>query len=305
MPRVDEKKKQRGSPAYKLVAHVWEHRKTKDQESWVVINQVMSEALQLAIKAGLEFFLTDVSAIFADFRGQYWASIENAYTLAVEYDNLPALKALENYLKRKPFILDTGARIHISSDVDWEGQHGSVTSFKDEAGSIIVCTYKSGRKIAKRYTITHPEWETEMKRRKEMRTPPPVNTLVVDKKGREWMVTFSSCRGPGALSLETVERGAGSYSPVDRISSISYPKFRQEGFKVKALPLKLTTGQELVAKDGKAWKVNYTNKNHISLETVERDTSGTFAKDSKRLTYAEFHAAGFQKAPKPTKRTRG
>lgn len=295
MPKSDLK----DSSGYQLVAHVWEFRKKKDEESWLTINQVMSESVQLAIKAGLEFSLEDMKRISKDFRGQYWMSMESFYTLAVDYTNLSALKALEHYLGRKPFILDTGARIHVSSDVDWEGQRGSVTSFQDKAGVIIVCTYKAGRKIAKRYTITHPEWDAEMKRRKEMRTPPSVNTLVVDKKRREWMVTFSSCRGPGALSLETIERATGGYLPADRIASISYPKFQQDGFKVKAQPLKLNAGQELEAKDGKMWKVNYTNMTRICIETVEHDHTNTFPKDSKRLTHAEFYAEGFRVKVKP------
>lgn len=108
------------SPAYELLAHVWEHTRGG---SWLVLNQSMHSAMMLAISAGMKFDKNDFSKFRSDFRLGYWLGEDperNVYADACRVKSTSACIAWENYRKRKPFFLGAGNRLHVGSHMPWE-----------------------------------------------------------------------------------------------------------------------------------------------------------------------------------------
>lgn len=321
-----KEKQGRVSPARALVSLVWDQSQQQGK-SWVRFNGVMCSTVKLAIKGAMEFALDDFQHFWKEMRGGYWfhgdsgAKGEGFYCLAVEMDNLSACLSYEAWAKRKPFLLDTGARVSVGSDVDWEGERTKLTSFDDDSESITLISYKHDHqkekecpkckrsdhggtsKILHRYTVTHTSWLAEMKRRKAMRTPPAVGTTVQDKNGKLWVVTASTCRDAGQLDLETLARDGDSIrNPYDRIDGMRYPTFLREGWEVKTPAPKLSNGTELSLK-GEAWKVSYVTRDRVDVETVKlRENSEWAEKSHSALSLPAFVAMGFEVVPKAKKR---
>lgn len=161
----------RRSPAYQLVAHVWKHKLEATGYSWQRINTAMSQALSLAISAGLIFHEDDITDIHAKMRGGYWfgdGGTERFYALAAgsRAPNESACKALEKALGRAAFVY-VGTRLHVGSPIQW-GEHGAkVTSFAKDGLSLIACTYKDydERTLDRRLTITLDEIKAAEKAR--------------------------------------------------------------------------------------------------------------------------------------------
>lgn len=315
------------SPAAELVTQVW-NQSQQQGKSWIRFNGVMFQAVMLAIESAMVFALEDFSDFYSGMRGGYWfhgdsdAKGESFYTQAVKYDNLSACKSFEKWAGRKPFLLDTGARVAVGHHVDWNGERCTLTSFREDGESIVLCSYRwekedarvecptchkaegSNYKLHHRYTVTLKEWTEEMERRKEMRTPPPVGTLVVDPKGKQWVITNSTCRDKGAVSMETVKRAGDSIRrAADTIYSLSYPEFRKQGFKVKAPPVKLRVGMKLKRK-GEEWTVTYVSKDGVNVETVaRRDENSNWARESHHdVGPGAFLALGFKVVEAPKKK---
>jgi hypothetical protein len=175
------KRQPKRSPAYQLMAHVWESTNEEIGHSYERLNHAMHSALTLAIGAGMKFFPGDFSAINEDFRGGYWlgATSEWAYTLAVAVGNKSAIDAYEGYKNRGPFIADNvepgsnyshegflhlsgtrqRARLALGFKFPWRGETVNVTSMPRGDGPVIACSYKGNpsdypSKILHRYKIT-------------------------------------------------------------------------------------------------------------------------------------------------------
>ena len=145
--------------------------------SWERLNIAMRSALDLAIEYGLRFDRDDFGAM-DKWRPGYWRDIEGSYAVASGCErgrgNMSACLAIEKHLDRKPFLVchrpdeKTPNRVYVRCQFHWYGTLVTCTSFDDERGSFVACTYKkrgtderdypTGRKkIARRYTITHQD----------------------------------------------------------------------------------------------------------------------------------------------------
>lgn len=160
------------SPAYKLVSHVWQHKQGGTGHSWARVNAAMSQALCLAIEAGLLFAEDDFREIYGGMRGGYWfgETSERFYSLAVKFDHESACRSFEAWKGRLPFVFG-GSRLHVGAMLDWDGEaNATVTSFASDGGSLVACTYKRSEdihshQIARRMTITYDELKAAEKGR--------------------------------------------------------------------------------------------------------------------------------------------
>lgn len=104
-------------PALHLIDHVWAHIQESTGHSWQRLNWAMSDALMLAIKAGMRFAPDDFVHIKEHYRPGYWmgeSGGEYHYAAAVEAGNLSACVAFETWKKRPPFIIG-GRRLAVGS----------------------------------------------------------------------------------------------------------------------------------------------------------------------------------------------
>jgi hypothetical protein len=320
-----KEKQGRVSPARALVSLVWEQSQQAGK-SWTRFNGALYQAVHLAIDAVMDFDLEDFTHFWEKMRGSYWfhgdseAKGESFYRAAVKMGNLTACQSYEKWSRRKPYILDTGSRVHVGSEIDWEGKHCTLTSFDDDRETITLVTYKRDgtkgeecprcrradyagtSKIENRYTVTHTAWVAEMKRRKAMRTPPSDGSIVTAPNGALWIVTFSSTRNRGELALETLKRdGPSIRNPAQRISHMTYPDFQAAGWKVKSPPPKLKMGTQLQL-SGVAWQVTYAKSDRINVETVARQKDSDSPVTSHyNLDLPSFVAMGFKVVEKPKK----
>ncbi len=174
------------SPAYKLLALVWENT---PPGSWDRVNHAMRAAMKLAILAGLRFDQADFGVVCCVFRGGYWYRSEDWYAMAVAAGNIAAAHALESYLERKPFIADdvdpgqnetyahsTGTRkrgrLAVGLRFPWKGFRVTVTSFADDGTYLTACVYSAwkpdeSRKVEKRFRITVADIQADRKERKD------------------------------------------------------------------------------------------------------------------------------------------
>ena len=173
------------SPAVELLQLTWRGAHNSSLWSWARLNRCMSDALHLAIEAGLDFRLDDFAYISKYFRWGYWVGDgEGVYCHAVVTNNMSAIKAFEHYRNRKPFIVNdvlqvwcfssthrNRGRLAIGSKFMWLGQGVTVTSFDDKNHRIIACTYKprehdergyliGSLKVEHIYKLTHKDLKT-------------------------------------------------------------------------------------------------------------------------------------------------
>jgi hypothetical protein len=166
------------SAAFTFVEHLWDNAQQATGHSWTRLNGAMSETVDLAVRAGLEFDERDIGRMYKAFRGEYWFGEQNGdgwYVTAIKYANESACKAIEAYRDRKPFVFD-GTRLAVGSNIRWPERGvdvGTVTSFKDSNDAIVVCYYafdeatcQRSRTPTKRFTFTHAEIAEREKQRK-------------------------------------------------------------------------------------------------------------------------------------------
>jgi hypothetical protein len=142
------------SPATRFLMHVWNSVQTnKSMWSWLRLNSCMHEALSLAIKSSMDFYLDDFTYIANNFNwGRWVGDAEWVYSHAIVENNKSAIYAFEKCRKRKPFIVDT---VNVKSGrirqrerlaVGFSFLHNNswidVTSFNDKDNIIIACSYK-------------------------------------------------------------------------------------------------------------------------------------------------------------------
>ncbi len=164
--------------AYKFVRMVWDNNKT---DSWLRLNTVLYDALNLAIDANMDFEITDFDNIFKNMQGGYWFGVnsngkgygEYFYKRSIDAKNTSAIKSFENWNNIKPFILK-GKRMCISANFfDGKFQY-KITGFSEDYKRIYAVAYllddinKEGKK--KLFNFDKKEW---LKFRKS-------NTLTID-----------------------------------------------------------------------------------------------------------------------------
>lgn len=157
---------------------LWDGALGATGHSWTRLNGCMRQAVCVAIEAGFEFHIDDVRTMMSEFRGGYWFSCEQWYANAVEVSNASAWKSLESFLGRTPFIWED-KRLCVGSHFAWLGKRVKVTSFNDDNGTIVACSYEAGdfdngrwkKKVKKRYKISHEQLlkvRADIKKRNEL-----------------------------------------------------------------------------------------------------------------------------------------
>jgi hypothetical protein len=182
------------SPALTILRQVWRHVGSgRDDHSWVQLNGAMKRALLLAIEAGFRFDGDDFDRFAREFSPMdKWLGvdgIEHAYQVACDGPHGPnpsAYQAVESWLGREPFLVAETARggsgkdplgpkvrLYVGKTFDWRDGlkkrvKVTVTSFNDEKGHIIACSYKeqtresgsfvyTDRKVDRRFSITRDD----------------------------------------------------------------------------------------------------------------------------------------------------
>ncbi len=160
------------SAAMQFVRCAWDNRCKATAHSWRTVNSTMRAALALAITGGMSFAAGDVAEIYRSMRGCYWFGDEQLYSTACEEGNLQACQSFEAWQGRKPFLWE-GKRLHVGRQLLWEGIPVKVTSFQDDKGALIACSYKSSvvdrwreGPLDRRFTITNDELARAEKDRK-------------------------------------------------------------------------------------------------------------------------------------------
>jgi len=150
------------SDAVRFLRLAWIGITSKSDYSWRELNSCMHDSLTLAIQSNLRFNEDDFSKINSDFRWFYWngGGGEGYYNLAVSRHNTSAIKALEHYWHRQPFITNVlygnhprRQRLVVGSQFFWIGQRVTVTSFNDEAGKVVAVIYRKPEAPEKREVL--------------------------------------------------------------------------------------------------------------------------------------------------------
>jgi len=152
--------------AYKIVRSFWDNERTN---SFLKINTLMVNSLNLVIEANIKFGIDDFEAIYKKMSGAYWFGInangkgmgEHFYKRAIDYKNMSAIKSFEKWNNIKPFILN-GDRMSIwfkFYDAKYQYQ---ITGFSEDYTKIYIVAYnindrdKKGKR--KLFNYTNKEW---------------------------------------------------------------------------------------------------------------------------------------------------
>lgn len=193
--------KESRSAALVLVEHVWNHIQEATAHSWQRLNWAMSDAVTLAIRAGLEFDAGDFEHIADNFRPGYWMGEtmgEYLYVAAVTAGNLSACKSFEQWKERPAFVLGGRRLTHGSTFDDYFGEYsrtirGTVESktewlgypqaklstFRDDKNSFVVSSHwdaakrsrKEGGAPVRRWVVTREMVSAASKILKKAKTP--------------------------------------------------------------------------------------------------------------------------------------
>lgn len=159
---MDTEKK---SPAYILMEYVWRNERTK---SFKMLNDIMSQTLEIAIKSGMEFYPDDFKMFSKKMSSGYWIGTsyngktqgERFYEKAIRYSNSSAYKSFEKWINRTPFLHDHYRAFEGSYYKDHEYRY-RVTGF-DRNGKIYLVSYdlndieeKGNKKL---YNFDNKEW---------------------------------------------------------------------------------------------------------------------------------------------------
>ena len=162
------------SHAYKLVKMLWSGQGSSQSKSWSRLNLALSKAVDLAITADVDFGINDFRRFMDDFNGSYWFNLESWYQSAVDGPHGPnatATAALEKYMGRKPFILQTRhgvkRRLYVGARFQWQEKGEevwlTVTRFNDTEKLVVACSYlpqtesETLRRVARVFKITHED----------------------------------------------------------------------------------------------------------------------------------------------------
>lgn len=134
------------SSAYEFIEFMWHHNGT---ESWMRLNCIMHDTVNLAINAGLKFHEDDIMNIQKSMSGGHWFGCnsngkgygESFYTNAVLARNMSAIKSYEKYEGLKPFISTEGNRARSGSRYRNKDHRYRVTGFDFESHKIYLVAY--------------------------------------------------------------------------------------------------------------------------------------------------------------------
>jgi len=152
--------------AYKFVKMAWDNEKTN---SYLRVNTVMFDVLQLAINANMDFGIDDFEMIFKKMSGGYWFGVNNNgkgygeyfYERSVYWKNASAIKSFEKWTGLKAFIIK-GKRMCIWSKFYDSKYQYKVTGFSEDYKRIYVVAYfltdkdKNGKK--RLLNFNNKEW---------------------------------------------------------------------------------------------------------------------------------------------------
>lgn len=145
--------------------------------SWRDVNRARSDALSYAV-CYLEFDPCDVAEIHEAYRGDKWmGDREELYKGAIMAGNPSAVVSVERFLGRRPWWHEKRGggreRMVLHYEFCWQGRSVSITSFDDAADALVACSYQESesahgpRKIKKRFTITHAEYDAHFRAKSE------------------------------------------------------------------------------------------------------------------------------------------
>ena len=185
------------SAPVQFVKLVWANAQGQDRhygriESYSRLNSSLQDALSLAITSGMIFKKGDFEYIAGHFGFEYWCgndghmSGERYYSRAVWSGNISACQSFEAWKKRKPFVFvnvshgwDPGIeerlkiRLVIRSKFRWNGEDVEVTSFAEDGGCLVACSYHDKKtyptKIRHQYKITWKDLQNAMRRIKRQK----------------------------------------------------------------------------------------------------------------------------------------
>lgn len=157
---------ERESTAYQLIKFAWQYERVN---SYSKINSLMQDAVNLAIRANMQFKKDDFKIIKQTMGKGYWFGVnsngkgygECFYAEAIDSNNISAAKSYENFAGLKPFILEK-KRVCFRFEFYDESYKYRVTGFDFEKGKITLIAYlksdyqeKGSKKL---YSFTNKEW---------------------------------------------------------------------------------------------------------------------------------------------------
>jgi len=136
------------SKAYELVRFVWDNENI-GSSSYMRLNQLMRNALNLAIEAQLKFDKDDIERMFKNFSGGYWFHAntngkgcgEGFYSNACKKGNTSAAQSYEAFYEFKPFISLKGYRMHERKELRTKDRRFRVTGFDFDTKKIHLVSY--------------------------------------------------------------------------------------------------------------------------------------------------------------------
>ena len=94
-------------------------------QAWRDINPALKDTFWLAVRAKLPFAISDVSRIYNDYGGCYWAGSDRElfYADVVKSGHLSAILSTEDWMRRKPFFIMTESgekeRVYVGKQFPW------------------------------------------------------------------------------------------------------------------------------------------------------------------------------------------
>ena len=133
------------SPALQWLTHLWNAKRAPTQ---AMQRLNMATAVGIAITMRMHFDRDDFVWLATDTRdcspfGRSWLSDgEWCYRYACEARNTSALRALEHWKNRPPFLWE-GKRIYVGWHTWWEThrEHIYCTSFAQDGSAVVLCSY--------------------------------------------------------------------------------------------------------------------------------------------------------------------
>lgn len=154
------------SKAFELIEFVWRNERVK---SWMLLNPLLQDAVDIAIGLHLEFSENDFKDIYKNFNGGYWFGAngngkgmgERFYIKACKVKNISAARSFEKWLGIKPFITEKGNRLYAGFECLLKDKRRyRVTGFDAEKGAVSFVSYDNYRGEGKRklHSYDNKEW---------------------------------------------------------------------------------------------------------------------------------------------------
>ena len=137
---------QQKSKAFELVEFVWRNEKTS---SYLGVNTLMQDTVNLAINALFEFAKDDITNMYERISGGYWFGAntngkgmgEGFYSSACRVGNISACQSYESFYEFKPFISSKGKRLSAGYSLRDKNRRYKVTGFDFDTKRIHLVSY--------------------------------------------------------------------------------------------------------------------------------------------------------------------